>query len=442
MPETIRQTVVSYRGIAEGLEAASRVGEEGLVPGEVAANALISTAVAAAARAVDDPRRRAELLAQVAQALRDLENESAEIDGDVMVAPQSEPASLLQSFVASGEAADSQLVPAEAAGEELKFATNDLFGWFFSLFRWLDGISRHPLLRPESASPEAIGRDARFAVVGDWGTGMYGAPVVAKSIENDPRRFDVLLHLGDVYYAGTRSEVQERFLDVWPRRGDAISRAINSNHEMYSGGHAYFGITLPAFGQASSYFALQNDHWTVVGLDTAYVDHAIDETQEAWLKEVVEQAGPRKIILFSHHQLFSRLDNQGPRLASALAPLLTEGRIHLWYWGHEHRCVIYDQHPQYRLLARCIGHGGIPYSRKPVQDAEVVEEVEGEQWRALPGAGLVPACRVLDGPNQDITRKGHKYGPHGYLVLEFDGPEVRELVHSARGKLLYRNTVS
>ena len=94
-----------------------------------------------------------------------------------------------------------------------------------------------------------------MALLGDWGTGLYGAVPCAESIRRDGGRFDLLMHLGDVYYSGTRREVRERFLNVRPFREDAVNRFINSNHEMYSGGHAYFRDTLPTFGQESSYFA-------------------------------------------------------------------------------------------------------------------------------------------------------------------------------------------
>ena len=88
---------------------------------------------------------------------------------------------------------------------------------------------------------------------------------------------------------------------------------------MYSGGFGYFEQILPQFEQDSSYFALQNEHWLLVGLDTAYVDHDIDTTQVAWLNLVIEQAEPgRKVVLFSHQQPFSRLSGQGPKLQNAL----------------------------------------------------------------------------------------------------------------------------
>src|SRR5439155_9589200 len=105
--------------------------------------------------------------------------------------------------------------------------------------------------------------------------------------------YQLLVHLGDVYYAGTQDEVENRFLSLWPRRVGAINRAANSNHEMYSGGYGYFDQTLRRFGQSSSVFALQNDHWLLVGLDTAYAEHDLAHRQAEWLANLVADSGDR-----------------------------------------------------------------------------------------------------------------------------------------------------
>ena len=84
-----------------------------------------------------------------------------------------------------------------------------------------------------------------------------------------------LIHLGDIYYSGTRSECLT-FLRNWPLR-DASgpikgrSFSLNGNHEMYSGGDGFFNVVLPAFGQKASYFVLRSPKWDFYGLDTAYV---------------------------------------------------------------------------------------------------------------------------------------------------------------------------
>ena len=64
------------------------------------------------------------------------------------------------------------------------------------------------------------------------------------------------MHLGDVYYSGTKKEVQQRFLDIWPKDAGRRTIAVNSNHEMYSGGFGYFDLALPAIGQKSRTISL------------------------------------------------------------------------------------------------------------------------------------------------------------------------------------------
>ncbi len=130
----------------------------------------------------------------------------------------------------------------------------------------------------------------------------------------------------------------------WPKRpGGAINRSLNGNHEMYSGGgKGYFSALGDFFRQPASCFAMQNSKWILVCLDTAYNVFNLDAAQVAWLEALVAAAGTRKLILFSHHQPFSQLDDQGPKLQWALGSLQKSQRSHAWYWGHEHRLVLYE----------------------------------------------------------------------------------------------------
>ena len=193
----------------------------------------------------------------------------------------------------------------------------DIVGWALSLLDHTDPNLKHPIKRPLDDKIGSFADTGRIAIIGDWGTNLYGAPVSAKSIERIGG-YEMLMHLGDVYYSGTKSEVKQRFLDPWPTAAGKVNRALNGNHEMYSGGFAYFEDILKEFKQPSSYFAVQNEHWLLVGLDTAHSEHTIDHQQANWLNDVVQKAGSRKVILFSHHQPFSRLDEQGPDLQAAL----------------------------------------------------------------------------------------------------------------------------
>ena len=109
-----------------------------------------------------------------------------------------------------------------AGGFEAKYDSNDLrwvtrtgIGWIrqqldAGRYGWKD-----------DPGPVGTIKDVcRLAVLSDWGTALYGAPECAKAIAGDGD-FDLLLHLGDVYYAGTEGEIRSSFSSSgrrWPGR--------------------------------------------------------------------------------------------------------------------------------------------------------------------------------------------------------------------------------
>jgi hypothetical protein len=377
----------------------------------------------------------AEARALLSEALSSLRAEAA--PRGILVSPQNQLGSLIQSYLTEHpEGLDLIVEPAPNQAFEVKYDSGDIVGWALSVLDWWRRIRPEKWLSPPD-TPERIGDGGRLrvAVLGDWGTGMYGAPVISKAIAADGI-YDLLLHLGDVYYAGTPKEVRENFIDFWPQVPGAVSRALNSNHEMYSGGQGLFRETLPHFNQPSTCCAIETDDWLLVGLDTAYSEHDLANGQAAWAGHLLERAGTRRLILFSHHQPYSLLDKQGPKLAAKLDPLLRAGRIFAWYWGHEHRCVVYAPHPAWGLHGRCIGHAGFPQFRDAV---EGYQANEGDpRWRSIPARDLVPSGLLLDMPNPWIEDHGERYGIHGYVTLEFDGPSLTEIFHAADGRELRR----
>lgn len=230
---------------------------------------------------------------------------------------------------------------------------------------------RHDFVDDRPPSVE-IADDARVILVGDWGTGIPRARGVADEIRKQldvpkaVKRQRHVIHLGDIYYAGWPFEVEDRFLRYWPVEANEAetigSWSLNGNHDMYSGGEGYFETLLgnPLFGrqQGSSYFRLWNKNWQILGLDTAYEDGRLAGGQTDWLGEQLEGSG-RKTMLLSHHQLFSAYDHQGEQLHDQIGSLLEGGRVRSWFWGHEHRCVVYRPWQNIEF-ARCIGHGGVP----------------------------------------------------------------------------------
>ncbi len=389
--------------------------------------------IAAAAATPPEPV----VLAEAARALQLIEN--AQRAPGVMSTVQDPFASLLQTHLAKfGPAAEPAGPPGAGAagpsaqGSEVKYDERDVLGWAASVvFDWWKRITKFKWAEPD-ALPGAIPNTARIAVFGDWATGLYGAPVVSRSIVQDPAGHHVVLHLGDTYYSGDEDEIDEGLVTPWPRVAAAIHRTLNGNHEMYTGGESYFNAIGREFGQRSSYFALQNDHWILAGLDTAYADHDLAGNQAAWIESLLAQAGGRRLILFSHHQPYSLLDSQGPRLVAKLSNQLKNRQIFAWYWGHEHHCVLYDAHPAWGLLGRCVGHGGFPYFRENLPGGGGSTQM----FARLESRNGVPGGFVLDGPNQFVSGHENRYGPHGFATLELDGPHLNEVIRDATGDVL------
>ena len=390
-------------------------------------------------------------IARYQQIMQRLEQESEEVGSDVMVAVQDRAASLAQSKVAE-EATTAK--PLGSGGQEVQFGEGikggDWLRWIWSVTDWVDRAGAHPIKRPSAAEAGALPNACRVGLTADWGTGLYGAPQIAASLRRQAAttKFDLLMHLGDIYYSGTEKEVDERFLKLWPTDAGVMNRALNGNHEMYSGGFGYFKLVLPAFGQDCSYFAVQNDEWLLVGLDTAYVDHDMDNAQVAWLTLIVKQAKQRKVVLFSHQQPFSRLSAQGPKLQQALKHLLAAESIRAWYWGHEHDCIVYDVHEEWNLLGRCLGNGGIPQAPKDEvrsAPADLHHPAGGGcTWRRLEKNDNAPGCIVLDGPNADMRKDSDKkkFVPHGFMTLEFNGATLTERVLLSDGTEIFSNTIT
>ncbi len=172
---------------------------------------------------------------------------------------------------------------------------------------------RHPF-NSRPAAPVQLADRARLVIVGDWGSGLPRAQQVAQHMRGaiddgiaDGRQVHAI-HLGDVYYSGFAREYRDRFLRYWPVREDeantVYSWSLNGNHDMYSGGHGYFKTLLadPRFAcqQRSSWFSIENQHWRIVGLDTAWDEEGIhDPRTERGLQDPRQRpcrAGPTRTI--------------------------------------------------------------------------------------------------------------------------------------------------
>ena len=306
----------------------------------------------------------------------------------------------------------------------------------------------------------------RIVLVGDWGTGTEHAQTVARRMaarieESEAERH--LIHLGDVYYCGLPEEYADRFLKYWPVSKDDVhtfSWNLNGNHDMYSGGSGYFDLISGqdkanpegAEGemvrgardsgyfdqQGTSFFRLYNDHWQVIGLDTAYVDNDLHDGQIPWLERWVgveaaerHKHPDRRTILLTHHQLGSAREKTqvGAGIREKTARVREEGEIHAWFWGHEHRCLLYEPYLGVACPV-CTGNGGVPVLLTHRITGEAIKDALMKLWASIktllrPGRRARPPQIRYQPPSPDPDEVGLRWEKLGFVVIDLDGQAGR-----------------
>ena len=301
--------------------------------------------------------------------------------------------------------------------------------------------------------------NATIAVIGDWGTGMNDALILLQQIGNNFQP-DVLMHLGDIYYSGLPSECKSHFTDlidnVWPDGGPRpkpLVFTLDGNHDRYAGSNGGYYDLLKILNQAAgkpqpnSYFAIRNNFWQFLSMDTGYYDADPGATRAGTaLTKLVDQevpwhldkinncsanvdksvnpGGTRGTVLLSHHQLYSFMGvGKGstgaplavnPYLVSAFAPVLN--LIDLWLWGHEHALCIFEPYAngpgQPLPRGRCVGASAVPMylAQKPAAPANLV---------VPPGADGPP--KIIDGTMLGDNGTVFNYC---YAIIRLAGPKL------------------
>lgn len=208
---------------------------------------------------------------------------------------------------------------------------------------------------------------------------------------------------------------------------------------MYSGAQPYFkAISQPPFDKQGgcSYFALENDNWVIVGLDSAYFspegnlytdgflfDANRPNEQNAFLlqKGVQAQLDGKKVIVLTHHNglddpgintntLFNHITNAFPGNSGPA----------YWYWGHQHLGVVYKPSGPAGVLCRCCGHGALPCGR-----ASVLANSPNVVWHE---------DRLANDP--DIPERVL----NGFAMLTLDGPSIREVFYDEKGGVAWASS--
>ncbi len=298
-------------------------------------------------------------------------------------------------------------------------------GWAEALVSWLENYCEEARF-PTPATQVSMDNQASLALFGDWGGGTWSGNEVAKTVskliaEQGP---DYSIHLGDVYYAGDKKEERKFLLDLWPA-AKVANFTLNSNHEMYPLGRGYFKTALadPLFRaqDGKSFFALENDHWIVVGLDSAfdadkddlYMTGRLNAQQRIWLGEIAARG--KGVIALSHHNPLDTRGRKKEALWHDVADALQDS-LKYWYFGHTHAGAVYK--PFDGVNCRLVGHGLMPWGKaKTLKESPQVEWYEHQYPQ--PRDGL----RVQN----------------GFLLLKLDKENVYEAFFGEDGQMHWRS---
>lgn len=354
------------------------------------------------------------------------------------------------------------------------FTKVDIGGWVgditLSLIqRLLNGS--HPF--NDAPANHDLKPNVRLVLLSDWGTGRQGAAAVARIADRYIRelgctRFVHVVHLGDTYYSGTRTEQQRNLLTPWPvSPADANlipSWALNGNHDMYSGGHGLFETVLsdPRFarqqanGQPTSWMVMRGEQWNVLGLDTAWRNRLV-ELVEGKLEffgalghlhgSQSEMFGSlahedKRLLVLSHHQLFVAYGGPWPTaLAGEIQGPLAGENAAAWFWGHEHDCLAYDPHDGVGA-ARAIGHGAIP---EVVRDTPCTTLDNGPLVKPVPDDTLPDdhPLRAVRWEYRDyrVGADEQHWTKHGFAVVDIDESTLHVRYVDDEGSVYQRETI-
>ncbi len=279
----------------------------------------------------------------------------------------------------------------------LHYVYYKLFPKEIAPFATIDPVTKKPFSPVVHPLQSGNGETVKIAILGDWGTGTYDpeerpdkqtgavkgpAFDVINAIGNMHPGVDYVIHLGDVYYAGTgpgalidADEEQHNLIDMWTITTKGAF-TLNSNHEMYSGANGLIPVGLEAGGPFSiqnhrTFFALSFGDWVILGLDSAYFcdddnlymdGRLIDPEQLAFVRKYGAPAN--KVMVMTHHNGLAYDASKKMQLWEDLTCAKALGRApDYWYWGHVHDGIAYSaKAPSDGAIVRCVGNAAIPYA--------------------------------------------------------------------------------
>jgi hypothetical protein len=128
-------------------------------------------------------------------------------------------------------------------------------------------------------------------------------------------------------------------------------------------------------------------------------------------------------MLLTHHQPFSVYEKPARTMNKKLAPVLeAAGGVKAWFWGHEHRFLLYGNNAGVEY-GRLLGNGGVP-----------VYMLHGDD-------GKYPAPAIFEDRRYIPKTLGlERWAYFGFAVLDFTGKRVDVAYFDETGAQSYSKT--
>jgi hypothetical protein len=278
--------------------------------------------------------------------------------------------------------------------------------------------------------PWTLPNDACVAIIGDWGTGLPDAQALVQELMMLDPAPQAIIHLGDIYYAGTPSQCTSNFVNVLAQAAPGVPVfTIPGNHDYYDWGVGFYGMLSqlnvttsgPSMQQQASYFCLrtQDGMWQFLGGDTGQGDTdpldelkpstgpALRPTEVQWHVDKLTNNFGGSTILLTHHQFFTAADDAinsddsyppylNMSLGNAFGPYFQY--ISAWFWGHEHNLALFDSGLFGLSMGRIVGSSA--YQEAVSDNPYVVQYPQVPFNQAIefqPDQGYYPhACAVIN----------------------------------------------
>jgi predicted phosphohydrolase len=285
-------------------------------------------------------------------------------------------------------------------GETYTYNAGYLFGWHGWIHKVvLQGLKRATTYYYQvgSSNPDACwskklqfttnGKNLplNIAIYGDQGAPPLGLPVMERILWDHERNpFDLVVHVGDIAYAGTGKEIELEFLwDLWGRMVSDLSSVAPymtsvGNHEKYYSFAAYQNrFHMPGrhdpdhpFIEGNFFYSFDygNVHFVSMCTETYVATYDSQSPQYKFLESDFASVNRTKtpfVVLLGHRPMYSSdiATDSGP-LRDLIEPLMIKYRVDVGVWGHMH---VYERtHPVQKNIPDIITGNIVKNAKNPI----------------------------------------------------------------------------